>query len=173
MHEILKAEADLRVKYADAMGDAEYRDYCNTIREITRLEIELKQIHTIVGVLRDAYVPGLVTDLSRLMAQPINLRPGDTDRYDETLDKVLRRAKAKKMLKDLAEIKLHKLETKYQGKTGQVTDEYFDGLLISLSDSVGFRLDDSMSVWEFCDRIRRTNEKIKHFNNLNQSRRNG
>lgn len=158
--ELYKTEADLRVQYADAIGDNEYRLYCNHINEITRHEITLAQIQSLVAALREAYVPAFEQSLNRLLLTSFKLDVTKPDEYDKTLQRALNRSKGIKLTIDLKRLSIAKLEEKYTGGTGQkATREYYMGILIDLSDAAHYPLADTITVWEFCERIRKHNKK--------------
>jgi hypothetical protein len=162
--ELLNAEHDLRVQYADAIGDAEYRMYCGVIREITTLELTIAQIHDLVRNLREVYVPVFANAINRLLHASLVWDVNDPAGYDNTCDRALNRAKGIKLRLDMKQIELAKLEVKYKAGDGKATREYYMGLMISLSDDAGFPVTENITVWEFCERIKRANKKTEILN---------
>lgn len=163
-HEILKAENELRIQYADAIGDAEYRMYVNTIKEVATLEMTLSQIYSLVKVLNDAYVPQFVTALNRLLQFQLVFDVTKPQEYDENLRRALRRSDGIKIRLHLKRGTLMKMEAKYSG-SGKVSREYYLGVLVSLSNDAGFRMNENdITVWEFCERIKRLNRKNELMN---------
>lgn len=164
-HEILKAENELRVQYADAIGDAEYKMYVNAIKEVATLEMTLSQIHNLVRALYETYVPQFESALNKLMpGSRIILDITNPDKYDEQLMRAIRRSKGIKIRLDLKRATLTKMEEKYSSG-GKVSREYYMSILISLSNDAGFRLNENdITVWEFCERIKRFNRKTEMIN---------
>lgn len=161
-NELAKAEADLRVQYADAMGDHEYRLYCNTVKSIAIEELTLVQVEEIVACLRSAYAPQLADALNKLLpGARLVFDVSKPEAYDAQLQRALNRAKSLKLSISLKRQKLDALEQKYGKKAapGAVNREYYYSVLLTLSADSGYRLTDEVSVWEFCELIKRHNRK--------------
>jgi hypothetical protein len=155
--ELIKAENNLRIQYADAIGDHEYRLYCSIAKEITEQQIILTQIQNLVDTLRGVYQPVLAKELNRIMRTSFVFDVHNGVEYDKTLDRIINRSKGIRINMDLQTIRLKKLEEKYQSG-GKPTREYYIGILLTLSDAAKRDLSDSMTVWEFCERIKRHNK---------------
>ena len=161
IHVLLDTEKDLRVQYADAIGDNEYKLYCGRLNEITRLEITLAQIQSLVAALREAYVPAFEKALNKLLLTSFVFDVAKPEQYDNNLQRALNRSREIKLRITLKKGALAKLEEKYSSGDGgqKATREYFMGILIELSDSAGYPLSDNITVWEFCERIKKHNKK--------------
>ena len=168
-NELHRAENELRIQYADAIGDGEYRVYVGVIKELADMELVLSQVYSMVRVLTDVYVPLFADRLNRLLKTSFVFDINNPEAYDKLLSRCLNRSKIYKLRIDLKKIELEKLETKYQGKSGKATREYYMGLLISLSDHAGYPITDNITVYEFCERIKRAN-KINELQNLKQKK---
>lgn len=168
-NELHRAENELRIQYADAIGDGEYRVYVGVIKEITDMELILSQVHSLVRTLKDVYIPLFVKQLNSLLKTSFVFDVNKPEEYDKLLSRCINRSKIYNLRIDLKKIELEKLETKYKGKSGKATREYYMGLLISLSDHAGYPITDNISVYEFCERIKRAN-KINELQNLKQKK---
>lgn len=157
--ELKAAAVELRIQVADVAGDHEYRLYCNTIKEITNLELTIVQIRELVTVLRDAYVELFVVQLNRLLPNSkLVFDVSKPEQYDATLQRALNRSKGLKLMIDLKKQKLEALQVKYGAQGGgKVNREYYMGVLLTLSDSARYPLSDSITVWEFYERMKRHN----------------
>lgn len=165
--ELRKAEAALRIQYADAIGDHEYRMYCNTMKEVTNLELTVAQVQELTTALRTVYVEQFAKELNRLLPNS-NLVFDVTkpDKYDQTLQRALNRSKHLKILAELKRQKLATLEQRYSGQDKKATREYYMSMVLTLSDAVRYPLAvDEMTVWEFCERIKRHNRQIEALTN--------
>lgn len=159
-HELLEAIHNLRTQYADAIGDGEYRLYCNLIKEITELELTLTQIDSLVGTLRNAYTPVLAGALNRLLRTSFTFDITRLEDYDRNLDRCLNRAKGYKISVDLKKASLAAIEKKHKNAGATPTREYYESVLITLEDEAKFPLDpESLTVWQYCERLRRYNKK--------------
>lgn len=158
--ETAAAYEDLRIQYADAMGDGEYRLYCDLIKEVTRLQIKLAQIENLIEVSREAFHPVIGQQIGRLLNRRFTWTENRAE-IDKNLDLAWRSSRSIKIHIDLKSARLEALRSKYEGGGGAITREYYMSLLISLSDEAGFQLPDTISVWEFCERIRRANKRAE------------
>jgi len=168
-HELIKAEGNLRVQYADAIGDHEYRMYCNTVREICDLEITISQIASLLQVLKNIFHPLFEKELNKLIpASNFVFNTSDQAAYDKTLQRAVNRSKSLNILLALKKSKLSYLEQRFGNSNNKPTREYYIGVLITLSNDAGYPLGDGsgVTVWEFCERIKRYNNK-----RLNQNSR--
>lgn len=162
--ELQRVEGELRMQYADAIGDHEYKMYVNVIREIATLETTLAQIEQLIATLRDYYNELFAKELNKLLRTSFVFDVSKSADYDRNLDRAFRRSRIIKIRIDLKNIELGKLEMKYMNGVGKMTKEYYYGLMISLSDDAGFPISESITVWEFCERIKRANKKIEMIN---------
>lgn len=156
----LRAAADeLRIQVADVAGDHEYKLYCNTVKEITNLELTIVQVQELVNVLKDVYVEVFAAQLNRLLPNSnLVFDVSKPEQYDRTLQRALNRSKGLKLSVDLKKQKLEALQIKYGAQgTGKVNREYFMGVLLTLSDAARYPLSDSITVWEFYERMKRHN----------------
>lgn len=157
--ELVDAANELRIQVADVAGDHEYRLYCNTIKEITNLELTIVQVQELVNVLKDAYVELFAAQLNRLLPNSkLVFDVNNPEQYDRTLQRALNRSKGLKINIDLKKQKLEALQVKYEAQgAGKVNREYYMGVLLTLSDSARYPLSDSITVWEFYERMKRHN----------------
>jgi len=168
---LVETDYNLRTQYADAIGDHEYLHYCNLLIETIRLETTLVQIENIVKVLKECYNKVLANLLNRLCSSSFDFDITNYEDYTNKLQRCLNRSKSLKINIDLKKMALEKLEAK-QGKGSNPKREYFLGTLITLSDDSGYPLrEESVTVWEFCERIKRFNKKIDQLKLSNHGRR--
>lgn len=160
-HELRIVEGNLRIAYADAMGDNEYKFYCASIKEVTRLEITLAQIEQLITVLREAYVRAFADKLNQLVGSSFVFDVTRPEEYDKTLDRCFRRSRGIKISLDLERAKLLKYEEKHSGSTVTPKREYYYSVLLTISQTQGFRISSEISVWEFCELLRRHNKLIE------------
>ena len=158
--ELKAAEHEIRLQYADAAGDSQYRLYVNLVNEISRLEITLAQIESLITTLRSAYHPILAKELNGLVGTGFPFNVNKPAEYDRDLDRGYRRSRGLKITLALKSTSLVEIEKKYKGGETKSTREYYMGALIVLSDDAGYPLSDQITVWEFLERIRRYNKKF-------------
>lgn len=157
---------DLKIQYADAIGDAEYIHYCGLVKEIHRIDLTLLQINKLVEVLKGVYVKQFADQLNRLLSTSFVFDIKNTEQYDKNLSRALNRSKGFKITRDLKKIALGKIEEKYKGNEGKGSREYYMGILISLRQEQGYHISaEDITVWEFCEMIKRYNKHAEMIKN--------
>lgn len=148
----------IRMEYADAIKDHETRLLVSMEKELNRLKITHQQILQAIQVLRDYYTPEFKDILNDLLKTSFKLDVRFKEDYDKDLKRAYNRSKGLLIEINLKQLAYDGMLTKYQGENKKPTREYFQGILITLSDFVQYQLQDSITVFEFCDRIRRLNQ---------------
>jgi hypothetical protein len=157
-------EALLRIQYADAMGDQEYRLCVNVMRDITMIDVTLTQIESLINTLRNAYHPIFERELNDLLHSSFKFDVTRPDDYDKQLARAYRRSRGIFLRKMIKEGELQKLNLKYLNGAGAVTREYYYGILLTLSDDAGYPIHDDISTWQFCERVKRVNKRTDQAN---------
>jgi hypothetical protein len=156
--ELHAAWLDIQGEYADAMGDSEHRLYISLFKEAIVLKTNLDLIIVAVGVLEQTYSPELLSRLNKLLNTSYTLDPNDPVKYKATLKSCIMRSKAIKINLDMKEMQLKAIQEKEQEPGKKPTREYFQSILITLSDHAKYSIQDSITVFEFCDRVKRFNK---------------
>lgn len=156
--DLLAAWLQIQGEYADAIGDNEHRMYISLFKEVTLLNVTLKTINYLVEILEKVYYSEFVKNLNKLLNTTFQLDPADPVKYKATLKNFLMRSKAIKINLDMKEMQLKALQEKNQEPGKKATREYFQSILITLSDHATYQIHDSITVFEFCDRIKRFNK---------------
>ena len=159
--ELFEAEQRLKLQYADAIGDYEYKHYCRKIAEVTRDEMTLEQIRLLVKNLSEVYVPYFAEQVNKLLSYKFAFDVNNPEQYEKDLKGAIQRSKAIKINIDLQNIAIKKMQEKYS-QGGSASREYFAGMLITLRQDAGYHiLAEEITVWEFCEMIRRYNKSIE------------
>lgn len=162
LNELQKAAELISQQYTDTIGDIDYKLYCQTLKEITLLQLTLEQVNNLVNTLREAYNPVLARALNSLLSTNFTFDITNLAGYDRMLDGCISRSKSLKIQLDIQLKRYEQLQTKFEGDGKKPTREYYKGILMTLSDAAGYNLpEDSMTVWEFAERMRRFHEKMK------------
>ena len=173
--------AGIQAQCADIAGTLEHKLYISTFREIHLLSTELEQIEDTIGYLQ-AWAGSPIPEemliphwnkLEKLMYETFRFTPSDKQAYLQQLKGVYNRSRSIKINVDLKNLQLKQLEEQFnaQGATGKKpTREYFRAVLISLSDSVAYLIPDTITVFDFYERIRRANEQSRQ---LSKQRKHG
>lgn len=159
--EISKAWDDIRQQYADAIGDHDHRLATSLYKDIAILKYRYKSVILLVDLLQDAYMKELADELNDLLATTFPFDPHDTDQYLNDLQRCVKRTKAILLELEVKE-QQYKNITAANGKKGsRPTDEYFLAILITLSDHAKYQVNESITVFEFCERLKRYNHYVE------------
>ncbi len=152
-----RAWSNILSEYSDAIGNAEYKLYVSTYRDVVELELKYESVRGGIALLRTGIYSKFVHEtLNRDLQHKFTFNYKDEASYMAELDKAERRSKGIRVAIDLKTLQLDALEKKH--KDGRKIDEkYFDAILISLSDHARFEITDSITVSVFCERLRRYN----------------
>lgn len=153
--ELMTAWGNIQTEYADAIGNHEYRLYVNLFKEVTLLSVNLQLIMTAIEILEDVYSKELTGKLNKLLSSNITLDPADPEKYKSSLKRFDMRSKGLKIDLDLKQIQLKAMEAKINKPGDKPTREYYHSVLITLSDHAKYQIPDSITVFEFCDRMKR------------------
>ncbi len=139
----------------------EYKQYCQSLKEITLLQVTLDQINNLIDTMRQAYSPVLAKALNSLLSVNFTFDITNLEVYDTLLDRCRSRSKGIQLQLTIQENRFTHLREKFE-KTGvKPTREYYKSILLTLSDSAGFNMtEDTMTVWEFAERMRRHQDKM-------------
>jgi hypothetical protein len=157
-YDLLLAWSNIQQEYADAMGDNEHRLYITLFKEVTLLKVTLQTIHYLIEILQEVYYEPYTLELNKLLHTNFKFDPSDKQKYHETLKRCYNRSKGIKIDLELKLVQFKAIEKKNQETGKKPTKEYYQSILITLSDHAKFPVQDSITVYEFCDRVRRLNK---------------
>jgi hypothetical protein len=167
-YDLLLAWSNIQQEDADASGDHEHRLYITLFKEVTLLKVTLQTIHYLIEILQEVYYEPYTVELNNLLKTSFKFDQTDLSKYHETLRRCYNRSKGLKIDLEIKLIQFKAIEKKNQDTGKKPTREYFQSVLITLSDHAKYPIHDSITVWEFRDRIRRFTqyceqlEKMKH-----------
>jgi len=163
LEHLRQAWAQINQEYADVMGDHEHMIYVSLFRDIKVLETTLAQIHWLVGQLREVYYDEFAKRLNKLLLTNFKFDHTQPKKYFEELTRCINRSKSYKIDLDLklAQFEVMQKSKKDQGEGKKPSREYYQAILITISDHAKYMVPDTITVFEFCDRIRRFNEYCK------------
>lgn len=157
IEELHAAWRDIQGEYADAMGDHEHRMYISLYRDVKCLEITLKQIQWLIDQLREVYYKKLADRLNKLLLTSFKFDRTNPEKYFNELTRCANRSKGIKIEMELklAQFQVMQQARKDQEEGKKPSREYYQAMLITLSDHVKYPVSDSITVFEFCNRIQR------------------
>ncbi len=159
--DLIEAWGQIQLQYADAMKDNEYKLLVSLMKEVHRISILYDSIHMAIAELRKRYVKQFADRLNRWLESSFKFDVRFPDDYEEDLKRAYNRSKGIKLDLDLKRASYEAIQKKFSSAGNKLTREYFQGILITLSDHVRYPVTDSVTVFEYCDRIRRLNDHLK------------
>jgi hypothetical protein len=157
------------IEYNDLLGDTENKMYFRLLREVHLLMCTIKQIELNVAILKLQYNKADADELNGLLNSNFPFDFSDTEKYYSDLDRCIRMGKGTYLKYQLKNNQLQALKEKNDKANSKPTKEYFAGILISLTDHAGVKLNASeITVYEFCERVRRYTDYIKTIESRNK-----
>ncbi len=148
-------------EYTTALGDNEFKLCLILQKEVAQLTTSFKLVHYAVGILQMVYYKELAEELNKLLGTAYHFDVKNPKAYKRELQLCLSKAKQYKMKLDIKSKNLEVIESKQKGKSQKPTKAYFQSILISLSDHAKYAIPDTITVYEYCERIRRLNQYVE------------
>lgn len=145
---------DINSQYLEAIGDAEYRHYVSTFKELTKIDLTISTIESAIECLKCFPFLPLFDFLNKTLSTNFRFDWANKEEYEKNLKRCYQRSRTLIVQRDLLKIKYQDISKKFVG-SGKVDPEYYSKCLISLSDHAGYRITDKITVFEFCERMRR------------------
>jgi len=157
-----KAWRNIMQEYMDAIGSDEYKIYISIHKELTELAVTYDSINGLIDLLEIIHSRDLCTELNRLLASNYKFDPENEAQYFDELKKCRNKAKVFKLRLDLKELEFAEIEKKF--KTGSRPQRgFFITMLIRLSDKAQYQIQDTITVYEYCQRIQDYNAYLEQF----------
>lgn len=167
--ELTKAWLNIEIECIDLVGTVEQKAELKLKRDIDILQADLAICEVCIYQLSHAYHPDFEMYLNNILKANIKLDPEDPDKYHALLKNCWNRSRGVKINLDLKVIEFNAIKEKLekQGKGQPYTREYFATMLITLSDFAQYQIQDTISVFDYYDRLRRLiayNEEMERRN---------
>lgn len=156
--QLQEAWLTINEEYADAIGDSERSLIIKLHKEIAEISITLSQCALIIEILsivvskQDPRILKYQKDLNNMLNQRFTYEVENRAKEMQTATRLLKGFKLKLALK---EEQLRGFTSKDTGDKKAITREYFQSALISLSDFAKYQIPDTITTYEFCERIKR------------------
>lgn len=139
-----------------AMGDHESRLYLSLFKQIALKQIDIEAIEEIVHILKTiGYSDRMGKLLNNMLMANIVFTPDNPEQYQTQLQRCLGMKAGLKLSLDLKTLEFNAIKKRNKGKTVTPSREYFSSVLINLSDHAKYLVDDKITVFEYCERLRR------------------
>jgi hypothetical protein len=153
--EILNAWYLIVDQYNAALGDSENKLSLSLYKIILTKETDYEQILCAINVLSSIYDQYFANALNKLLGTQFKFDPSDADAYLDMLKRCKNRAKGIKLELDRRKLEFEAIQQRQEGEKTEPTREYFQTILINLSDYAKYQIDDKIKVFEFCERVKR------------------
>jgi hypothetical protein len=148
------AWAQITSEYADQIGDSESKMYWQLFKEVYVLSLNIELVEVCVNLLRAVYVESFARELEELSQADFKLDPSDPEKYQADIQRCVNRSKRLIILHDTKKARLDAME-KQNTEQVKPTHEYYSSILITLSDHAKYEINDSITVFAFCERLNR------------------
>jgi hypothetical protein len=146
----------IQQQYADAVGDSEYSHYLTLYRDVHVLNAKYEMVKEILNLMQVHYDDRLAKIINDELSTSFVFDWNNQEEYNKTIQRCINRSKALKLRMDMVKASYEAIQSKFeQGK--KPDRNYFQSILITLSDHAGYHITDQITVYEFCDRIKRLN----------------
>lgn len=151
---------DILQQYGDAIGSIGNDRKKSLIKLIAKDQIRIEQIHQCISILSSYYVPYFARRLNELLHVKFSFDVTRPAEYDKELQRCINRSKGLSLDIQLNQMTLEGLiQAAPKEPDVKITRQYFDNILLSLSDHAGYEIsEEKMTVYKFCERIRRFNK---------------
>lgn len=154
--QLITAWDNILAEYSELIGTDEYRMYVQLYKEVNIIKITLNQITIAINILRVVRDNYFVIELNKLLGTDCKFNWNDQASYQAECTKCMNRSAALKIKLDLKNMQFEAIEKKNSSGTGgKLERQYFTSILITLSDHVKYRIEETIKMSEYCDRVKR------------------
>lgn len=148
---------EIAEKYAEIMGDAEHMMFIKLYKELVYLNIEYQQILSLIEVLTIVAYKPFEQKLNELLFTNFSF----TNNREKELDTCFRLSKSTLLKIDMKKAHLDALKAKTDSNDKKPTREYYQSILITLSDHSKYPVLDTITTFEFCERVKRFTQFVE------------
>jgi len=154
--ELTQAWHNILGEYIESVGSQEYRMYVAMFKDVAILKITYDQVTTALKILQVVYDPFFAKEVNKLLRTDFKFNWQDPNTYEAEIKKCFRRSKALKIRLDLKNLQFAAIQKKNENKEEQKMDrQYFTSILVTLSDHAKYRIEETIKMSEYCERIKR------------------
>lgn len=167
LQELQLTWADINRAFAEEIQNEEYIMYMNLWLAIESLKADITNAETLIAALRDSYCDEFARMLNNILLQNEVFDYTNRLKYHKLLNRFEKMKGFLETKKELREQEFDAISDKHQDGKPEDAYAYFSSYLIAISNQVGYRIDDAISVLEYCQRVRDFNEYVKLSNQQN------
>lgn len=154
VEQLSEAWATITQEYADAIGDSESRMYWMLYKEVFMLSMDMELVEVCYNLLKNVYVKSFGDQLLELADAKFILDPSNPEQYQHNLNRCVNRCKSLIVKHGEKKARLEAMG-KQATENEKPTMEYYQSMLIILSDHAKHEITDTITVFAFCERVKR------------------
>lgn len=153
----------IRMEAADKGGDLEHRLYLNLFKEINALKSNIDEIRDLISIMQDTYTDQFAKKLNARLITNFAFDVTKPEEYDKLLQRCYNMTGGLQLRLTMLITNFKAIEEKNKDNKPP-SREYYLSLLITLSDNAGYSLGDSITVFEFYERMARAQKRTEQLN---------
>jgi hypothetical protein len=138
-------------EFLDSMGDANQLLILKLYKEITRLAIQQEQIQMLIDFLSVYKYKKYEDQLNKILLTKFQFK----DKRKDDLERSVRIARQMSIQIDIKQMQLNNIRDKAPKDGQKISRGYFQSILITLSDFAKYPVLESITTFEFCERVKR------------------
>lgn len=163
----MKAWEEIINQYNDAIGGHESTHRIGLYKKVVDYDHKIKIVENFVLVLFDYHVQKFCDIVNETLSTKFKFDVNKPEEYEKDLNSCLLRLggwKIRLKLEEAAMMSKHKKNS--EDGAVKPSSEYFSNILINLSDNAGYEITEEITVYKFCERIKRY---IQHCDKMKQN----
>jgi hypothetical protein len=176
--ELTDAWYKIQMDYADVIGDTSLKNYLRCFQKLHNYNSLLQESEHLREIIPQVIVHMIIIGkefhlypsmneirgkfVSRVNKIHSTRFPFSDESHSNDCKRIRSHEKGLSLKRDIEALKLEQLEKTTDADSKPVTREYFFSTLITLTDHSKIKLDDSITVYEFAQRIKRYQEFCQH-----------
>lgn len=149
-------------EYSQELGNGEQDLHVSLFKEIVKLQAAIEEIALCVGMLEKVYCGKLVSRINKILNTNFVFDVNNEEDYNRKLQSCLSRSKGFKIQLDLKLEQFEKIKSKIENPGQLPAKSYYQSILITIRGSEGYFIKaDEITVYEFCEMIKRHNKKYE------------
>lgn len=160
---------NIRVQYADAIGDPHFKNYALNKSRVAELELTLEKARILLTELRINYCTNYHERLNKLFSYKFKLDPENDELYESELQRAEKRAGGWELELKLKVKAVEKIE-KGMSVDKPVGREYFDSLILTIENHYRRELSEKVTTWKFCELLNRIKKEVENAKTVKRGR---
>jgi hypothetical protein len=158
--ELSTAWKDIQGQCGDTMGEMQHKVYIKLLKEVTLLDADYRLIGHYVDLLRLTYIEQVAKEINKILKSSLKFDHKKPDSYRKDLQSAINQSKSIKIKLDMRSIDFEAIRKRFETDNKKPTEEYYISILIALTNHAKVPIQDTITVFEFFQRLRQLNQFI-------------